>query len=96
MRRGGDHRGSSRDRRRRKLWLLSAAAGFGGNGSSVACHWCGRLLVYETLEADRRIPGACGGTYARANLVPACRGDNARRGNELRWGSTRHQDGAAL
>jgi hypothetical protein len=79
-RRGGDSRGSSRQRQRRKLWLLSEAAKFGGDGSVVPCYWCHNALIYETLESDRHpIPGHRGGGYVRGNVVPACRRCNAGR-----------------
>ena len=76
-----DGRGSSEDRRRRKRWLVSPEAGFGGNGRSVPCRWCGkRLRLGRALEADRYpICGHAGGTYRRDNIVPACRKCNATR-----------------
>ncbi|HWE82638.1 MAG TPA: hypothetical protein VG265_13395 [Gaiellaceae bacterium] len=49
MRRGGDRRGNSTDRRNRKLWLLAQF----GDGQSCACAHCGTELEYETVEADR-------------------------------------------
>lgn len=76
---GGDRRGSSGDRRRRKLWMLSPAAGFGGNGTKVPCVFCEAMLDYSTVEADRKIPG---GSYRRENVQPACRACNLARSDD--------------
>jgi hypothetical protein len=42
-------------------------------------------LVSATLEADRIIPGSLGGSYQRMNIIPACRGCNAARGDRTMW-----------
>lgn len=73
-------RGSARDRRARKCWLLA----WFGDGISCLCYSCAKVLVYSTLEADRIIPGRLGGTYARGNIRPACGDCNKRSGNALR------------
>lgn len=65
-------RGSSYQRRARKLWLLSPEAGWGGDGRDVPCWECGVLCEYEDLIADRIISGENGGTYARTNIAPHC------------------------
>ena len=79
-RNGGDKRGSSADRRRRREWMISAASGFGGDGSKVPCYWeCGRELTEATVEADRIVPG---GSYRRDNIVPACRPCNLARSDD--------------
>jgi hypothetical protein len=68
-----DGRGSAYDRRARKAWLLSAQAGFGGNGQAVPCYWCRCPLTSATVEADRfPLCGHSGGGYRRDNIVPAC------------------------
>lgn len=69
----GNDRGSSYDRARRKAWLVSAAAGWGGDGIDVPCWSCG-VLVGTDLElfADRLIPACQGGTYRRDNIAPHC------------------------
>lgn len=77
MRQGGEKRGNSRNRRVRKLRML-ADARFGGNGSTVPCVHCGRRQTYETVQADRIVPG---GSYAYANVQPACGPCNRARGN---------------
>lgn len=75
-RRGGDHRGNTQSRRRRKLWLLRTF----GDGDTCRCFWCPEMLTYATVEADRHpIQGKDGGSYRRGNIVPACRRDNAGR-----------------
>lgn len=77
-------RGSTEDRRRRKLWLLSPQAGFGGDGEKVACAFaCGTILTLETIWVDRIIPGCYGGTYARSNIQPSCRGCQLDEGGRL-------------
>jgi hypothetical protein len=42
-------------------------------------------LVSATLEADRIIAGAAGGSYRRENIIPACRSCNASRGDQSLW-----------
>jgi hypothetical protein len=68
MRHGGELRGNSYDRRRRKLWLLNTF----GTGRICKCHWCGKRLTFKTLTQDRLLPGDAGGRYIKSNLVPAC------------------------
>jgi hypothetical protein len=73
---GGDKRGSSADRRRRREWLLATF----GDGEIAPCWWgCGRDLDQATVEADRIIPG---GSYRRDNIVPACRPCNLARSDD--------------
>lgn len=85
----GDPRGSARQRRARKLWLLSPEAGWGGDGVDVPCHECGVLIEFEDLFADRIIPGELGGRYVRGNLAPHCSLCSGRQGQartiQLRW-----------
>ena len=73
-------RGSATDRRRRKLWLLSAF----GDGTTAACSYCGKPLTVETITVDRVVPGCRGGTYARGNIQPACALCNSVYGGALR------------
>lgn len=73
-RNGGDKRGSSADRRRRKTWMLA----YYGDGTHVDCVHCGRELTFTTVEADRIIPG---GSYARVNVQPSCAPCNMLRGD---------------
>lgn len=77
---GGDRRGSSADRKRRKIWMLATW----GDGSTCPCVHCGDVLMYETVEADRIIPG---GSYRRDNVQPACRTCNLDRSNKTEWTS---------
>lgn len=70
---GGDRRGSAKDRRRRKQWMLETW----GDGRSCPCTHCGAPLSFETVEADRIEPG---GSYRRTNVQPSCRGCNLERG----------------
>jgi 5-methylcytosine-specific restriction endonuclease McrA len=78
MRPGGEKRGNSTDRRRRKFWMLVTW----GDGVKCPCVHCGAILTYETVEADRIVPG---GSYARSNVQPACRGCNLARSNKVEW-----------
>jgi 5-methylcytosine-specific restriction endonuclease McrA len=74
-RQGVDRRGSSRDRARRKEWLLRTF----GDGTSAPCTFCAARLTKATVEADRITPG---GSYRRENIQPACRQCNVRRGTK--------------
>lgn len=73
-------RGSAKDRRVRKCWLLS----WFGDGISCLCYRCATVLVYSTMEVDKIIPQALGGTYARGNIRPVCGPCNRATGNALR------------
>jgi len=79
----GDKRGNSRDRKARKMWLLSPAAGFGGNGDMAPCAMkidsqCQEIVDFVSMEVDRIIPGCLGGRYVRGNIRPACQPCNNR------------------
>jgi hypothetical protein len=78
-------RGGAPSRRARKLWLLSPAAGFGGDGEKVGCAFdCGTMLDFDTVTADRYpLAGCDGGTYKRGNIRPACLRCNAADGGRL-------------
>lgn len=71
-----NERGSSYDRRARRAWLVSPAAGFGGDGVKVPCWECGRMVTEDDVIADRMVPGSAGGTYRRDNIrgphCPTC------------------------
>jgi hypothetical protein len=73
-RNGGDKRGSSHDRRRRKLWMLAMF----GDGQTCPCVHCGKGLDFNSIEQDRIIPG---GSYSRRNIQPSCRPCNIARGD---------------
>ncbi len=77
-------RGSAASRRARKAWLLSAAAGFGGDGLKVPCVLCDTMLDAQTLTVDRHpITGCDGGTYKRDNIRPMCGWCNSSTGGTL-------------
>jgi 5-methylcytosine-specific restriction endonuclease McrA len=78
---GGEKRGNSTDRRRRRLWMLARW----GDGTTCPCTHCGETLTERTVEADRIIPGSLGGTYRRENIQPACRACNAARSDNIEW-----------
>jgi hypothetical protein len=66
-------RGSSYDRARRRRFLLAKF----GDGTTAQCALrtssrCLGALTFETVTADRIVPGAEGGTYSRDNIQPAC------------------------
>lgn len=72
-------RGSSYDRRARRLWLL---ANF-GDGVTAPCYRCGAVLDGSSVTVDRRVPGVLGGTYIRTNIRPACGPCNSETGGAL-------------
>lgn len=78
---GGDHRGSAASRRARKLWMLVQER-WNGNGQECDCVHCGRRVNYQTVEADRIVPG---GPYARWNVQPSCKPCNQARSNNVNW-----------
>lgn len=79
-RHGGEKRGNNKDRAARKRWLLSHF----GTGTKVDCAHCERELNYDTVTADRIIPGHEGGSYRRENIIPSCILCNKKRfGGEL-------------
>ncbi len=75
---GGDKRGNAAQRRARKGYLLT----LWGDGETCPCIYCGYSLVSATLEADRIIAG---GSYARTNVIPACRSCNVARLDKTIW-----------
>jgi len=86
-----DARGSSRDRKARRDWIVSPVAGrlvdglfvfFGGDGVKVPCWHCGAILAREEVEIDRIVPG---GRYVRTNIQPSCFPCNRGRSNDLEW-----------
>lgn len=89
-----DQRGSNKDRRRQKRWLLGALrdtrfrnynegwAPYGGDGVHVNCVHCGTKLDFDTLERDRIVPG---GPYVYENIQPSCKDCNNQRGNNQNW-----------
>lgn len=70
----GNARGSSKDRQRRKLWLIET---FGNTNGVAECmaeeHHadCPGTVTIETVTVDRIIMGRDGGTYRRDNIRPA-------------------------
>lgn len=78
-------RGGAPQRRARRVWLVSEAAGFGGDGEKVPCAFgCGALLTVETVTVDRHpVAGIDGGTYAKTNIRPACMRCNASHGGRM-------------
>jgi hypothetical protein len=97
-RHGGDKRGSAASRRARKLWFLSDSR-WDGDGERCRCaHWtkpglpgenCLGWVTFETVEADRIIPG---GAYARSNVQPSCKPCNQARSDDPTWVATRIQE----
>lgn len=77
-RHGGERRGNAADRRRRKIRFLREY----GDGEICPCVYCGIVLNYETVEADRIIPG---GSYRWDNVQPSCRACNLDRSNDESW-----------
>jgi hypothetical protein len=85
-------RGSAETRRRRKRWLLSPEAGFGGDGTTVRCTTpgCTTMLTFATITVDRIVMGIDGGRYTRDNIRPKCAphnyGEGGKVGNAIRYG----------
>jgi hypothetical protein len=66
-------RGNSRDRARRRQWLLDQF----GDGATARCalrlsQKCLEIVTLATVSADRINPGRDGGGYVRGNIQPAC------------------------
>ncbi len=61
-------RGSPKDRRDRKKWLINTY----GDGLAIPCLYCGQMLDTETLTVERLLPGSNGGRYHHPNIMPAC------------------------
>jgi hypothetical protein len=78
MRCGGDKRGSAASRRARKRWLLETF----GDGETCPCIHCQTTLDYDTVTADRIVPGA---SYSRSNIQPSCFACNRARSNDESW-----------
>lgn len=80
-------RGSSKDRAARRAWLVTPAAGWGGNGQMAPCALglpvCQGWVTVATMHVDRIICGADGGRYVRSNIRPTCAPCNQSRSN--RW-----------
>jgi len=88
-------RGNTRDRRRRRFWLVAtfrADVDWTADGEvpcgqgqpACRCYRCGTLLTVETVTVDRRVPGVEGGTYwDKGNLRPACGPCNSETGGAL-------------
>lgn len=73
MRKGGERRGNTRDRRARKLWLLATFDPELGT-DECRCHLvlsdrCLGLLDYASVTADRIVLGS---GYEREGIQPAC------------------------
>jgi hypothetical protein len=79
-------RGSSSDRRKRRQFLVSPEAGWGGNGVVVPCFECGTLLTVDTLTVDRIVPGSQGGGYGYENIRPQCDRDRRRQSDAYDYG----------
>lgn len=79
---GPDQRGNSKDRKRRKEWLLEEF----GDGTTCLCAFdCGEVLTFETVTADRHpIAGKQGGRYIRGNIRPACARCNSSDGQRVK------------
>lgn len=64
-------RGSAKDRRARKEWMLLTFDEDLGP-AYVRCYECRTVLDWDTMQVDRIIPGVKGGRYTRDNIRPAC------------------------
>jgi len=92
VRPGGEKRGNSYDRRRRREWLMKEFdPDLGPN--KVRCHLfglsenCRQYLDIHTMTVDRIDPDD---GYRRENCRPACMPCQSRQGALITWGA-RHQ-----
>jgi len=76
--RPGGERGSAKDRRARKRWIL----GHFGDGERALCVHCAAIVDFETMEVDRT---EIGGKYVRANVQPSCQPCNRDRADDRGW-----------
>lgn len=81
-------RGNVTTRRRRKLWMLTPEAGFGGDGATVLCSEpdCDAILTIDTVFVDRIVPGIDGGRYVKGNVKPHCCSCSHKQGWKVRKG----------
>lgn len=83
-----NRRGSSADRRARKLWLLATFdVDLGPETARCAlrCHRdCHDTVTYETMQVDRKVSQLHGGTYRRDNIQPSCPPCNHHKGTQER------------
>lgn len=77
-----NQRGSTADRRARKIWVLATYESIHGPGTAQ-CYRCPTILTFETVTIDRIVPGCKGGTYRRNNIRPCCGGCNSETGARL-------------
>lgn len=80
---GPDLRGNSKDRKRRKEWMLEEF----GDGTTCVCSFpdCDEVLTFDTITADRYpLSGKEGGRYVRGNIRPACGACNSSDGHRIK------------
>jgi hypothetical protein len=51
-----------------------------GDGDTVPCLHCRKVLPWSKITRDRIYPGSAGGRYRHPNLIPACATCNTKRG----------------
>ncbi len=82
-----NERGNTRDRARRRAWLVKIYESDRGEGT-CRCYRCGLVLTEPSLTVDRIVPGCEGGRYTRDNIRPACSHCNSETGGSYshpRW-----------
>jgi hypothetical protein len=72
-------RGNSRDRRRRREYLINTF----GDGVTCVCSHCPTVLTIETVNVDRVTPGWKGGRYTRDNIRPSCAPCGSEQGGRM-------------
>ncbi len=81
-----NERGSARQRRARKEWLVAEYGWPDPVEPSlglVCCWLCDGVMILEDVTVDRVVPGIEGGRYVKGNIRPACLADNLERGGRL-------------
>lgn len=74
-----DNRGNSKDRRRRREFLITKF----GDGTTCVCSHCPAVLTVNTVNADRIVPGYQGGKYTRDNIRPSCADCGSQQGGQM-------------
>jgi 5-methylcytosine-specific restriction endonuclease McrA len=68
-------RAKARELRQSQWWKRKRASGI--------CHYCGAHFPPRELTMDHLVPLIRGGRSTKGNLVPACKGCNAKKTHQL-------------
>jgi 5-methylcytosine-specific restriction protein A len=78
-------------RERRKARLLRSSPWWKRKKAQGICHYCGVHFSPKLLTMDHIVPLVRGGKSTKGNIVPACKGCNTKKKNQLlmEWESYR-------